>query len=220
MSGGTRSDLADLALAGYVNGPDAVVEATNRALKKIENCETIILVEGISDQIAIETLALRQERDLDAEGVAVLPIGGAHAVSRYLQRFGPAGEHMDLAGFCDADAAETFRRGLIKAGVGHPQNADEMADVGFHVCVRDLEDELIRAVGPDQVVTVVESQGEFGPFKTFQKQPEWRGRPLDDQLHRFLGSKARRSLRYARLLMSAADLDRVPQPLTAVLDHV
>jgi hypothetical protein len=220
VSGDTRSDLADQALAGYVNGPGAVVEATNRALKKIDGCETIIVVEGISDQIAIETLALRHERDLDAEGVAVLPIGGAHAIGRFLLQFGPAGEHMDLTGFCDADATETFRQGLIKAGVGQPRNAEEMADVGFHVCVRDLEDELIRAVGPDQVVAVVASQGELAPFKTFQKQPEWRGRPLDDQLHRFLGSKARRSLRYARLLMSAVDLERAPQPLAAVLNHI
>jgi predicted ATP-dependent endonuclease of OLD family len=35
-----------------------------------------VLVEGISDQIAVETLAGRRDQDLDAKGVVVLPIGG------------------------------------------------------------------------------------------------------------------------------------------------
>ena len=40
------------------------------------------LVEGISDQRALEALAARRGRDLEAEGVSVVPIGGAHAIGR------------------------------------------------------------------------------------------------------------------------------------------
>lgn len=220
MDGELRADLARRALAGYANGPDAPQEATFRALQKVERAEAVIVVEGISDQIAVETVARRLGRDLDAEGIAVLPVGGAHAAARYLYELGPAGEHLELAGLCDADAAETYRRAVIRAGIGRPRTTDDLARLGFHVCVRDLEDELIRAVGPDRVVAVIESQGERGPWRTFQKQPEWRSRPIGDQLHRFIGSKARRSLRYARLLVEAVPLDRVPRPLTGVLEHV
>lgn len=220
MDGRTRAALARRALGDYANGPDAPQEATFRALQKVDRAEAVILVEGISDQIAVETLALRRGRDLEAEGIAVLPIGGAHAASHYLRELGPAGEHLELAGLCDADAADTFRRALASAEIGRPRTTAELANYGFHVCRPDLEGELIRAAGPDQVVAVIESQGDLGSLRTFQKQPQWRDRPVADQLHRFFGSKARRSLRYARLLVESVPLDQVPQPLAAVLDQV
>ena len=53
-----------------------------------------------------------------------------------------------------------------------------------------------------------------------QRQTEWRDRPVDAQMHRFLGSGARRKLRYARLLVDALDLSRVPRPLDLLLAHV
>lgn len=215
-----RTKLATRALDGYVHGLDAPIRATELALKKIETSQAVIIVEGISDQIAIEALALRRGRDLDAEGVTVLPVGGAQAVTPYMRKLGPAGEQLRLAGFCDADAAPAFCRGLTKAGLGNPQTVSDMATLGFHVCVNDLEDELIRAVGTERVEAVIASQGDLGAFRTFQKQTDWRGRPIAEQLRRFFGSKARRHLRYARLLVGAAELDRVPRPLDAVLAHV
>ncbi len=215
-----RAELARQALAGYANGPGAPTVATNRALDKLEAAEAAILVEGISDQIAIETLARRHGRDLDIEGIVVLPIGGAQAATKYLRELGPTGAGLELAGLCDADAADTFLHALSAAGVARPRTLTEMAAIGFHVCVEDLEDELIRAVGPERVVEVIESQGELVSLRTFQKQPEWRGRPLPDQLRRFFGSKSRRSLRYARFLIEVVEPERIPKPLDAVLDHV
>ena len=50
-----------------------------------------------------------------------------------------------------------------------------------------------------------------------QKQPAWRGRPVEEQLRRFFGSGARRKIRYARFLVEALDLARVPRPLELVL---
>ncbi|CAN5543955.1 hypothetical protein BH23CHL2_BH23CHL2_18100 [soil metagenome] len=219
MDGEERAKLARKALAGYVHGPNAPIQATALALKKAETSRAVILVEGISDQIAIETLAIRRGRDLDAEGVAVLPIGGAQAITRYAREFGPIGRQLVLAGLCDADAAETLRRGLVRSGIGNPQTTADMARLGFHICIKDLEDELIRAVGTKEVQATIEAQGELGAFHTFQNQPEWREQPLHDQLHRFLRIKARRSLRYARLLVEAVEFSRVPHPLDAVLAH-
>ncbi|MDH4277523.1 MAG: ATP-dependent endonuclease [Acidimicrobiia bacterium] len=204
----------------WSHGPGAPIRATQAALGKAETADAIIIVEGISDQIAVETLARRRGRDLESEGVAVLPVGGAQAVARYLRRFGPHGDRRRLAGMCDADAAELIRRVLHRSGVGTPPTVEAMAGLGFHICTEDLEDELIRAVGPEDVERVLEAQGELRSFHTFQRQPEWRGRPMDAQLRRFLGAKAKRTLRYARLLIEAVDLDAVPAPLDAVLDDV
>src|ERR671934_160710 len=110
----------------------------------------IVLVEGVSDRVALETLARRRGRDLDAEGVSI---------------------------------------------------------------------ELIRALGAASVEQVVAAQGDLGSFRTLQKQPAWQGRAPEEQLRRFMGSGGRRKIRYARLLVDALDLDRVPRPLDGVLAH-
>jgi len=67
---------------------------------------------------------------------------------------------------------------------------------------------------------VVDAHGDLGPFRTLQKQPEWRGRPKEEQLRRFFGSGGRRKIRYAGLLVEALDLARVPRPLDRVLARV
>ena len=86
------------------------------------------------------------------------------------------------------------------------------------MCVADLEDELIRSLGPDVVQTVMRDAGELGKFRVFQNQPEWRGGDLGAQLRRFIGIRSGRKVRYGRLLVEALDLRRVPRPLAAVLD--
>ncbi len=212
-----RRELASRLLDGYVHGPAAATEATARALVKAAAADAVVLVEGVSDQIAVETLAARRGWDLGAEGVVVLPVGGAHAVTRYLMRFGPAGAALRLAGLCDLGEEDVFRRGLARAGVGSPQTRADMERLGFYVCVEDLEDELIRAIGACRVEDLIDSQGDLGSFRSLQRQPQWRGQPVVAQLRRFLGSGARRKLRYARLLAGAVDLDQLPHPLDALL---
>jgi hypothetical protein len=180
----------------------------------------VVLVEGISDQRALEVLAERRGRSLDAEGVSVVPIGGAQSIGRFLTRFGPQGLDVKLAGLCDAGEESDFRRGLERAGLGASLTRADMESLGFYVCDADLEDELIRALGVDSVQRVVDAQGDLGSFRTLQKQPAWRRRPAEEQLRRFMGSGGSRKIRYARLLVEALDLTRVPRPLDRVLAHV
>jgi hypothetical protein len=194
--------------------------ATKRALATVSDSRAIVLVEGFSDQIALETLAARRGRNLDGEGISVVPIGGAHAIGRFLTRFGPQGSGARLAGLCDAGEEDVFRRSLERAGFGSDLTRSDMERLGFYVCVADLEDELIRALGPASVEAVLDSQGDLGSFRTFQKQPAWRGRRIEAQLRRFLCSADRRNTRYARLLVEALDLAQVPRPLDGVLAHV
>ena len=180
----------------------------------------VVLVEGTSDQVALETLARRRSRDLAAEGVAVIPMGGAQAIGRFLEQFGPRGLDVRLAGLCDAAEEDEYRRGLERAGLGSDLTRAGMERLGFYVCVADLEDELIRALGAAAVERVVEAQGDLRSFRTLQKQSAWHGRPTHEQLRRFMGSGGRRKLRYPRLLVDALDLARVPRPLELVLAHV
>ena len=177
----------------------------------------VVLVEGISDQVALETLAERRGRDLDAEGVTVVPIGGAQAIGRFLSEYGPQGLDVRLAGLCDAAEERDFQRGLERAGLGSNLSRAEMESLGFYVCVSDLEDELIRSLGAPAVEEIIEAQRELGPFRTFQKQPAQKGKTIEAQLWRFMGN---RKIRYASLLVNALDLARVPRPLDLVLAHV
>ncbi|MGI9598682.1 MAG: TOPRIM nucleotidyl transferase/hydrolase domain-containing protein [Acidimicrobiales bacterium] len=217
MDGERRRRLAREALDGYANGPDAPVAATADALALAESARSVVLVEGISDQIALETAARCAGRDLAAEGAVVVPIGGAQAIARYLVHFGPAGADLVVTGMCDAGEEVFFRRGLAAGGIGSPRDRSEMERLGFFVCVDDLEQELIRASNPDALERLLDSQGDLGSFRTMQKQPAWRDRAFDAQVYRWLRAGAGRNLRYARLLVLSLDLERVPRPLVAVL---
>ena len=215
-----RANDSEQLLAGYVSGPAAATAATAAALPRAAAARAVVLVEGISDQIAVETLASRQRRDLAAEGIVVLPVGGAHGVARYLRLFGPAGTGARLAGLCDEAEEHIVRRGLAAAGLGAAGSRAELERLGFSVCVADLEDELVRAAGTALAAEVLAAHGDLGKFRTMQRQPAWRGKDEKAQLRRFLGAGARRKLRYARLLTEAIDPDRIPRPLEAVLAAV
>jgi len=180
----------------------------------------VVLVEGVSDQQAIEALAERRGRNLREEGVFVVPIGGAQAIGRFLERFGPTGLDVRLAGLCDVGEEAEFRRGLERAGLGSNLTRADMERLGFFVCVEDLEDELIRSLGAEAVEDVVEAEGDLRPFRTLQKQAAWQGRTTHEQLRRFMGSGGRRKFRYARLLVEALEPNQVPRPLEAVLEYV
>jgi hypothetical protein len=159
----------------------------------------VVLVEGITDRLALEAVARRLALDLD--GIEIVPIGGAQAIRRAAAQY----EGERVAGLCDAGEERYFRRVLGGAA---------------YVCDKDLEDELIRALGAAAVEQVVEGEGDLGSFRTLQKQPEWRERPVEEQLRRFMGSGGSRKIRYARLLVEALDLEGIPRPLDRVLAQV
>ena len=164
----------------------------------------VVLVEGPSDRRAVETLARRRGRDLQAEGIGVVPMGGYGNLPRLLGRYGG----LRLAGLYDVGEERHFLRALGCADRG------ELERAGFYACARDLEDELTRAVGPDGVERVLAEQGELRAFQTYRKQPAHRALPLEEQLYGFMWN---RKQRYAVLLVDALDLERIPRPLDRVL---
>ncbi|MFD4259242.1 TOPRIM nucleotidyl transferase/hydrolase domain-containing protein [Streptomyces sp. NPDC058534] len=164
---------------------------------------TAVLLEGPSDLAAVEALAARQGRDLVAEGVAVVAMGGAMSVGRYAGLLGPPGLGLDLKGLCDVGEVRFYERGWQRAG--SPRD--------FFVCEADLEDELLRAVGPARAEEIIRSEGELRPWQTFLGQPAQHGRSRHQQLRRFLSTKKGRKIRYGRLLVEALDPARTPAPL-------
>lgn len=177
----------------------------------------VVVVEGESDQVAIETLAERRGIDLAAEGVRIERLGGAHRIGTFLDQFGPGTSGPRLAGLCDAGEEPVFRRALERAGFGSELTRDDLERLGFYVCDADLEEELIRALGAPRVEEILEANDDLHRFRTLQQMPAWRGRPAEEQLRRFMGSGGRRKIRYARLLVEALDPGRAPRPLDRVL---
>ena len=158
----------------------------------------VVLVEGVTDRIALEAVARRLRVELDA--TEIVPIGGAQAVRRAAAQY----EGERVVGLCDVGEERWFRRVLGDA---------------TYVCVEDLEDELIRALGAERVQEVVAGEGELDTFRNFQNQLFWRGRPVESQLRRWLQNGGRQH-RYPPLLVEAMEPEEVPVPLAGVLEHV
>jgi hypothetical protein len=166
----------------------------------------IVLVEGTSDASALETLARRRGRDLESEGIAIIPMGGYGNLPRLLEEY----EGAQVAGLYDVGEEPHFLRVL------GCDDREDLERIGFYACTRDLEDELTRAVGADGVKRVLAKQNELRAFRTYQKQPAHRDESLEEQLYGFMWN---RKQRYAVLLVEALDLEQIPRPLDCVLKH-
>jgi len=177
----------------------------------------VVLVEGESDRNALLALAERRGLDLATAGVAVEPVGGAQAMGRALERFGPGGAGLGVAALYDAGEERAVARSLERAGLGTAMGRGDMERLGFYACDEDLEAELIRALGVSAVEEVVAAQGELRSFRVLQRQPAQRDVAVERQLRRFLGTHSGRKIRYGRLLVEALDPARVPRPLDRVL---
>lgn len=182
--------------------------------------ELAVLVEGASDQVALETLAARRGVDLGEGGVMILPMGGATSIGHFLDLLGPHGYDLELGGLCDLNQERDFRVELERAGLGAGLSRPAMESLGFFVCEADLEEELIRALTAEGVKRIIEEQNELGSLNILLRQPHHRGRPVEQVLWRFMGSRSGRKARYARLMVEALELDRIPRPLRGVLDHI
>jgi hypothetical protein len=195
--------------------PAGVASAADRERAVGPDTRAVVLVEGLSDRVALEVLADRRGLDLGALGVVVVPTGGATAVRACAEQYARRG--VRLAGLYDAGEERAVARALERAGLGVALDRPALERLGFFACVDDLEDELIRALGLDAVEAVLERQGELTSFRRLQRQPAQRERTSAEQLHRFMGTRSGRKWRYAALLTDALDLAAVPAPLTGVL---
>jgi hypothetical protein len=181
---------------------------------------TIVLVEGVTDELALTLAARRSGRDFNAEGVSVVPINGAHAISRFLRQLAAEEPGARLAGLYDEGEEEVIRAALERAGYGPNLDRSQMEGFGFFACISDLEDELIRAASDTNLSRLIELEGDAQPWRTFQNQEAWHGRPVDQQFRRFIRSVSERNSRYIRAIVETIDLSRLPRPLRLLLDYV
>lgn len=187
----------------------------------VTSMSAVVLVEGDSDKAAIEALAERLGRDLVLESASIVSMGGASSIGSFLvETLASVSPDTTLAGLCDEAEAPQFSRALEAAGLGCDLSITDMETLGFFVCSRDLEDELIRSLEPTVIEKILAEQGELGKFRTFQNQPQWRSKPIDTQLHRFSGTTSGRKIRYGRVLVDALDLSQIPRPLEALLAFI
>ena len=183
----------------------------------MESPRAVLLVEGESDRAALLTLAARTGRDLAADGVAVVAMGGVTNTRAFAGRYGPHGLGVRLAGLYDAPEERWVREGLATAGLPGTHDATDLEALGFFACTPDLEDELIRSLGLDAVEAVIEAAGETRSLDLLAQMPAQQGWTRHELLRRFITARSGRKARYAALLVDALPLHGVPRPLAAVL---
>ena len=136
---------------------------------------SVVLVEGNSDRVALHTLAQCLGRDLEAEGVEVVAMGGITNTRAFATRYGPHGLGLPLAGLYDVGEQSVLRRGLAAAGLPGALEPHGPERLGFYACSSDLEDELIRALGVDGVEAVIAAAGEAQSLRLLTGMPAQRG---------------------------------------------
>jgi hypothetical protein len=182
--------------------------APARELAARLSVRAVVLLEGPSDVAAVSALAVSRDRNLAAEGVCVLPMGGAMNAGRFAHLLGPPGLDLRLTGLCDEAERRHYASGWERAGAARQE---------FFVCAADLEDELIRALGVTRVEELIRAEGDLRALQTFLRQPAQRGRTAQQQLRRFLGTKKGRKIHYGRVLVEALAPDHAPAPLDGLL---
>jgi predicted ATPase len=178
-----------------------------------------ILVEGASDKYALQALAARKGRNLNADGVSIVVMEGAGGIDTFLALLGPKGLRVDLAGLCDAAEEAKWSKALKAHGLAVKQDRAEMARIGFFICDNDLEDVLITAVGEKATTQIIDGKGEKKTFGTFSRQPAQIGKSTHELLHDFLHTRGRQ-VTYAPLLVDHINLGTVPTSLEGVIDAV
>lgn len=211
------------AAISWANAPRSTGPAPDlaRQLSADPGLHAVVLLEGASDQAAVEALAMRDGRDFEAERISLISMGGVTNIAKFTTILGPEGLGLTLAGLCDLGEERYFRRALERA---YPDSAaggpDWMQDLGFFVCDADLEAELIRSLGIDRVQQVISEQGNLRSWQTLQQQPAQRSRSTEQQLHRFLGTTSGRKIHYGAVLVEALGPGQVPAPLADLLNFL
>ena len=158
----------------------------------------LVLVEGDSDAAVVRLLAGRH----GLPDLRVLPTGGAMGTRRALA--GLEQRPATVLALCDEREAPHVQR-----TVGDRESV--------FICRTDLEDELIRALGVEAVLAVLEDTRDLRPFRTLQRQPEHRGRPAVAQLRRFIAAGAGRKARIDQAMAAVLEPGEEPAPLRALL---
>ena len=176
---------------------------------------TLVLVEGESDAAAVRALANLIGLDLARHHIWLQAANGVTNYTRALSTFALAYPHAGFCGLYDVANEQYVRRALSSLAAPITDHTS-VESFGFFACVADLEDELIRALGAESVQRVIEEQGELASLRRFQAMPQYRRTPVQQQLRRFLGTRATRKIRSAKRLVEVLTVDQLPSPLAGL----
>jgi aminoglycoside 6'-N-acetyltransferase len=176
-----------------------------------------VLVEGPSDVAAVRAVA--SVLGVDLTGVELVSLGGVTNIRRALVERYAAGSPPLVLGLCDAGETAFVERAL--RAVGHPvRDATDLPSYGFFTCHRDLEDELLRALGARRAREVIADLGLTAKLDTLLQQPQWAGRESLDVLHRFCGVASGRKELLAGALAGALAPEEVPEPVRLLVERL
>lgn len=178
---------------------------------------TVVLVEGESDRLAVEAVAVRLGHDLAAAGAVIVSMDGVTNLRRHLAELAALPLRPRVIGLFDAGEVAHVHAVVAEAGLGSTSTVAELASLGYFACDPDLEGELIRALGADRVQQLLAEHGELARFRTFQHQPYQRARPVEAQLRRFMGTHSGRKARFAPIFIEALDEARIPAALSGLV---
>lgn len=181
------------------------------------NTRKVVLLEGVSDIAAVAAVAA--SRDVDLTDIELVDLGGVTNIRRELRELHRTATDVDILGLCDAPEARFVEQALNDVGCVVRDTSD-LPTHGFFVCQADLEEELIRALGTDRTIAVLERLGLDTKLATLRQQPAWQGRALTEQLHRFCGVASGRKEMLAGALAAELEPPRVPHPLDALVDRM
>lgn len=175
-----------------------------------------MLLEGPSDVAAVSALLAGPAGGGEHSAYELVDLGGVTNVGAHLRRAAERDPVPPVIGLCDAGEARVVLRALQRIGrtVTEPEN---LAEEGFFVCDRDLEDELIRALGPQRCLDLLDQEGLGSRFAAFSRQLDWVDAPLTARLHRFCGIASGRKIRLARAMAGALRPGEVPTPLAGLI---
>ena len=191
---------------------------------------TWVLLEGTSDVAAVRALRAARGVRPDDEPCLLVDMGGATNIRRHLAAAAgsrspsPCRRAVRRAGGAVLRAGARRHRNGCRRPVTCPADGTAsvttLPDFGFQVCRRDLEDELMRALGVDGTLAVLADLDLDAAFAAFTRQLAWQGRPVMDQLRRFVGTTSGRKELLAGAMAAALDAGDCPPPLAALLDSM
>lgn len=188
-----------------------------------EPVPTWVLLEGTSDVAALRALRATRGIAPEDEPCLLVDMGGATNIRHHLDALASMSPRPHVVGLCDEQEAPFFVRALTayRKVVDTPPAAEPTESTlpqhGFHVCRRDLEDELMRSLGVAGTLAVLADLELDATFAAFTRQLAWQGRPIWDQLRRFGTTTSGRKELLAGALAGALDIDSTPAPLAALL---
>lgn len=172
----------------------------------------LVLLEGPSDVAALEAVLAARGPEVTGTAYRLVDLGGVTNTGRQLRAAARRDPPPRVVGLCDEGEAWVVVRALREVGRDVPDVRD-LPRHGFFVCRRDLEEELIRALGVEACLALLDGMALGHRFRAFSRQRAWAGRPVEDRLHRFAGIASGRKIRLAGAMAAALGPDQVPPPI-------